>query len=162
MPDLSKIYLYRMTHIDNVAHILQHGITHMNSTNKNPDYKPIGDGSLISRRTIFRLPNGKKLSDYIPFYFGPRMPMLYVIQNGYNGVKSISPQFIVYCITTVATIKECVSDIIFTDGHAIDGLSEFYSADRLDDMDKIIDKEAIKTKNWKKDENDLDVKRRME
>ncbi|HAZ25324.1 MAG TPA: DUF4433 domain-containing protein, partial [Algoriphagus sp.] len=31
MADLNKIYLYRMTHIANVPHILLHGITHRSS-----------------------------------------------------------------------------------------------------------------------------------
>ncbi len=31
MSDLSKIYLFRMVHIENVPHILTHGITHANS-----------------------------------------------------------------------------------------------------------------------------------
>ena len=36
MPDLSKKYLYRMTHIENVPHILQYGVTHTTSSNTNP------------------------------------------------------------------------------------------------------------------------------
>ena len=31
-------YLYRMTHIDNISHILEHGITHQSSINCNPNY----------------------------------------------------------------------------------------------------------------------------
>ncbi len=37
------IYIYRMTHIDNIPHILKYGITHKNSKNANPHYKAIGD-----------------------------------------------------------------------------------------------------------------------
>ena len=83
MIDLSKIYLYRMTHIDNVPHILLNGITHK----ANPNFTPIGDSSLIENRSIFVLNNDKNLGDCIPFYFYVRMPMLYVIQKSYNGVK---------------------------------------------------------------------------
>ena len=54
MPDLNKIYLYRMIHIQNIPHILQHGITHSYSPNANPDFVPIGDGSLIAHRNNFR------------------------------------------------------------------------------------------------------------
>ena len=42
MPDLSKIYLFRMTHIENILHILQHGITHVSSLNANATYVSIG------------------------------------------------------------------------------------------------------------------------
>lgn len=104
MVDLNKIYLFRMTHVENIPHILKHGITQSESTNKNKDYKPIGDGSLINRRNSVEIPNGKTLGAYIPFYFGSRMPMLYVIQKGFNGVSAISPERIVYCMSSVQKI----------------------------------------------------------
>jgi hypothetical protein len=50
MPDFNKIYLYRMIHVDNIPHILQHGITHSTSANANPNFVPIGDGGLIATR----------------------------------------------------------------------------------------------------------------
>ncbi len=161
MPDLSKIYLYRITHLQNIPHILQHGITQITSANRNKEYVPIGDSSLINNRTIFLLPNGRKLGDYIPFYFGVGMPMLYVIQNGFNGVKVTAPKDIVYCVTTVQHIQQTGLDYVFTDGPAVDGFSSFYFPDNIQDIEKIIDKKAITSKYWK-DDKDLDLKRRKE
>lgn len=46
MTDLNKIYLFRMVHIDNIEHVLQYGITKIDSVNANKNYKAIGDGSL--------------------------------------------------------------------------------------------------------------------
>ena len=161
MTDFSKRYLFRITHIDNVKHITHFGITHANSKNHNINYKPIGDKSLISRRKEFITPNGKSLGGYIPFYFGIRMPMLYVIQKGYNGVSQIHPEKIVYCVSSVEQILKHHIPFYFTDGHAVDSLSEFYGHNELENIDKIIDLNAIKTKYWK-NENDLDIKRRKE
>ena len=48
--ELSKIYIYRMTHIKNIKHILEYGITHKKSRNFNPDYISIGDKSMIDTR----------------------------------------------------------------------------------------------------------------
>ena len=48
--DLSDIFVYRMTHIENIKHILKYGITGRNSLIKNPNYKNIGDTSLIETR----------------------------------------------------------------------------------------------------------------
>ena len=79
-----------MTHIENIQHILAFGITHSGSPNANPNYLPIGDKGLISTRNAFVLENGKCLGDYTPFYFGVRMPMLYVVQKGFNGVETTS------------------------------------------------------------------------
>lgn len=65
MIDLKSIYLYRMTHIDNISHIIQKGITHSTSLKANPSFVTIGDSSLISRRKDFILKNGRALSDSI-------------------------------------------------------------------------------------------------
>lgn len=161
MPDLNKILLFRMTHMQNIPHILQHGITHIQSPNSNPNYVSIGDGSLINSRSQFLLPNGRKLGDYIPFYFGFRMPMLYVIQHGFNGVNAIAPENIVYCVSSVASIEQYNPEYIFTNGHAIDGLTSSYTPDHIQDIENIIDKSAITSKYWR-DDNDLDLKRRKE
>lgn len=161
MIDLTKIFLYRITHLQNIQHILQQGITHITSPNRNKKYAAIGDSSLINSRALFPIPNGKLLGDYIPFYFGVRMPMLYVIQNGFNGVKATSPKEIVYCVTTVHHIQQSGLEYTFTDGHAVDGFSTFYFSEDISNIENIIDKKAISSKYWK-DENDLDLKRRKE
>jgi ssDNA thymidine ADP-ribosyltransferase, DarT len=161
MADLSNLYLYRITHLQNIPHILQHGITHITSANRNHNYVPIGDGTLITTRAFFPLPNGRWLGDYIPFYFGTRMPMLYVIQHGFNGVTAAAPEDIVYCVTTVQHIQQTGLEYVFTDGHAVDGLSSFYSPDDVQNIENIIDKTAISKRFWN-DENDLDLKRRKE
>jgi len=117
MSELSKIYLYRMTHIENLPHIIEHGITHINSSNANKNYTPIGDSSLINTRNNIELNNKKRLGEYIPFYFGTRTPMLFVVQKGFNGVNAIAPEKIVYCVTSVKKMIELPIDYIFTDGH---------------------------------------------
>jgi len=161
MPDLNKIYLYRMTHIENIPYILQHGITHINSKNATPDYIAIGDKRLISRRHQIIIPNGRILGDYIPFYFGVCMPMLYVIQKGFNGVTSILPENIVYCITSVQQIVNHNLDFVYTDGHAVEKFSTFFGLEDSNDIEKNIDISAIRSKYWK-DDSDLDKKRRKE
>jgi hypothetical protein len=161
MPNLSETYLYRMTHIENIPHILQNGITHSASAKANPNFVAIGDRSLISTRNSFLLKNGRLLGDYIPFYFGVRMPMLYVIQNGFNMVTSTPAENIVYCISSVQKIIDLRLDFVFTDGHAVNSLSSQYTNVDVQNIDKLIDKVAINAKFWKAD-NDLDKKRRKE
>jgi hypothetical protein len=150
-----------MTHVKNIPHILRYGITHISSPAKNKDYKAIGDGSLIKTRNDFSIPNGKTLGEYIPFYFAPRMPMLYVMQKGYNGVTPVAPSDIVYCVASVQSIQAAKLNFVFTNGHAVDGFSEFYDQTDIKNISKIIDTKAINSKYWK-DENDLDLKRRKE
>ena len=88
-----------MTHIGNIAHILQYGLTHRNSVSANPDYIPIGDGSLINTRSVRLLPNSQPIGNYIPFYFAYRTPMLYVIQKGLNGLTIVEAENIIYCVS---------------------------------------------------------------
>lgn len=161
MPDLNKIYLYRMTHIENIKHILQFGITHSSSLNSNLNYVAIGDGTLIATRNEFLLNNGKKLGDYTPFYFGVRTPMLYVMQNGYNMVAPTPAEDIVYCVTSIRKIIDLQLDFVFTNGHAVDCFSVQYSKQDVSNIDSIIDWNAVKAKYWR-DDNDLDLKRRKE
>jgi hypothetical protein len=161
MADLNKTFLYRMTHIENIPHVLNFGITHSNSVNANPNFVPIGDGSLISRRNNFVLENGVRLGNYIPFYLGIRTPMLYVIQKGYNMVTPTLAENIVYCVTSVQKIIDLNLDYVFTDGHAVNSFTSLYDSDNVDDIDNLLDWNAIKAVNWK-DENDLDKKRRKE
>ncbi|RLW68244.1 MAG: hypothetical protein B6D68_04075 [spirochete symbiont of Stewartia floridana] len=150
MPDLNKIYLYRMMHIENVPHILTHGITHKTSPNSDPAFTPIGDPVLITTRNGFVLDNRKKLGEYIPFYFGTRMPMLYVVQNGLKGVPASSPEQIVYCVSSVAEILETDLDFVFTNGHAMASESlQFYKKD-IEQIEEILGMNAIKSKCWKK------------
>lgn len=150
-----------MTHIANVPHILLHGITHRTSANANPNFTPVGDPTLISTRNAFVLENGRTLGEYIPFYFGPRMPMLYVIHHGLNGVEKLPPSEIVYCVTSVASVLETGLDIVFTNGHGVDKFSSQYSAGDVNNIENILDMNAIKAKYWKVDD-DLDLKRRKE
>ncbi len=159
--DLSKVYVYRMTHIENIPHIIQNGITHKDSKNANQDYKAIGDNSLISTRDGLKIPNGKKLGDYIPFYFGLRTPMLYVIKNGFNGVKALNPDKIVYCVSSLKKISDSSLRFIYSDGHATDGFTNFFTSEDLLEIENQVDFKATNAKYWKK-EDDLDFKRKKE
>jgi hypothetical protein len=161
MSDSGKTRLFRMTHIENVPHILRYGITHSESQNANPEYVPIGDASLISSRGKFVLDNGRRLSDYIPFYFSTRTPMLYVIQKGFNLVQPTPADKIVYCVTSVQAIIDLNLEFVFTNGHAIDKFTSQYYKSDVSRIREILDWEAINSKYWT-DGKDLDLKRRKE
>lgn len=150
-----------MTHIDNIPHIIKNGITHKNSSNFNKNYKSIGDTSLISTRDNYKLPNGNTIGDYIPFYLGTRTPMLYVIQNGYNGVSVIHPSEIIYCVSSIQKVLDANLDFIYTDGHATDNFSNYYFPKDVNNIENQVDFDATKTEIWK-NESDLDLKRRKE
>lgn len=151
-----------MTHIQNIAHILQHGITHRSSINANVSYISIGDSSLIGvRNKIIEPINQRLLGDYIPFYFNVRMPMLLVVQTGYNGVAITPPEDIVYCVCNTGDIVNLGLNFIFTDGHAVDSLSDFYNASSISEINTILDINSINTAQWGT-QYGLDIKRKKE
>lgn len=148
-----------MTHIANIADIIQVGIVHPNSSKSNPSYVPIGDPTAIETRSLRKLSNGETIGDYIPFYLGPRTPMLYVIQHGYNNVKRQHPKDIVYC---VISLEDLINDnvyCLFTDGHALNKITKTYEGNLLKDIDKFVKYEDVYADFW----NDSpDLKRRKE
>ncbi|SMC37030.1 type II toxin-antitoxin system toxin DNA ADP-ribosyl transferase DarT [Moheibacter sediminis] len=161
MADLSKIRLFRMVHVENVPHILANGLTLAHSEKANDNYVPIGNMNIIGKRSLRNAPNGKTLNEFIPFYFWYKMPMLLVIQTGYDGVPVQNPENIVYCITNVERIIQSQIPFFFTNGHALIQISEFFGSDSAYLMEEILDFEAIKRLKWV-DESDLDLKRRKE
>lgn len=161
MVDFNKVYLFRMTHIENIPHILKYGITHPESEFANGEYIGIGDQTIIETRKDKILIDDKKIGDFIPFYFAYRTPMLLVIQTGYNGVEKIHPSNIVYCVTNIGKIIESQKEFIFSDGHPLNRLTTIHSKDEINNLFDIIDENAIKSIQWS-GENYLDVKRRKE
>lgn len=168
--ELDNIKLYRMTHIENIPHILNHGITHRNSFNANPNFITIGDLSLIDTRSTkqVNVDNGDFsnpicntiiLGDFIPFYFGVKMPMLYVIQNGGNFVeKATQPEDIVYLVCSLKMIIDSEIKYYFSDGHATDKFTSFYDNSKIQELANIIDWSSIKANYWGGQEN-LNTKR---
>jgi hypothetical protein len=161
-----------MTHIENIPHILECGIVHKDSPNANPNYISIGDISLIdtrSKRSV-SISNGNRsvrlksivLGDFIPFYFGIRMPMLYVAQHGGNYVeKATPPQDIVYVACNLSSIIQSGINFYFSDGHATDAFTLFYDSTKITELSTIINWSAIKSTYWGGEDN-LEVKRQKQ
>src|ERR1035437_52385 len=171
--NLQQVKIYRMTHIENIPHILNCGITHKNSNNNNPSFITIGDISLIDTRSSKRIivDNGNSLNfnaptivlgDYIPFYFGVKMPMLYVMQNGGNFVEHATPpKDIVYLVCPIIKIIESDNVFYFTYGHATDNLTTFYDSSKVLELTTIIDWSSVGASYWGGHEN-LNIKRKKQ
>lgn len=156
-------YAFRLVHIDNIPHILEHGLVRSDSPNANPNYVPIGDKLVIEKRRnrLLEISSWKKIGDFIPFYFGPRSPMLYVIQHGYNGVKRIEAEKIVYCVIRLDDIIRDGIECYFTDGHVLNGLTQVFQGSLLNRVDEFVQYNEVFAYRWDDDEN-LDLKRRKE
>lgn len=153
-------YAFRITHIANMRHIVQYGLVKNDSPHRNEHFVNIGDQQIIQLRETKEI-KGYRISDYIPFYLGPRSPMLYVIQHGYNGVTRIEPEDIVYCIVKLNDLISSDVDCIFTDGHALSELTSFYTKKDLARINEIVSFEDVYSVRWDS-EFDIDLKRRKE
>lgn len=153
-------YAFRISHIDNIPHIIQYGLVRADSPNRNPDYVSIGDTQVIHLRGE-RMVKGYRLNNFVPFYLGPRSPMLYVIQHGYNGVKRVEPEKIVYCVVLLDDLIKSEIDCIFTDGHALSALTSYFPKEKLPQIDSFVRYDDVYSTQWNIEE-DIDLKRRKE
>lgn len=153
-------YAFRLTHIDNIQYIMSHGLVRSVSTLRDENYVSIGDVQVIQIRKD-RKYHGYCLSDYMPFYFGPRSPMLYVIQHGFNGVRKVVPENIVYCVVRIEDIIKNDVSCIFTDGHALSSLTNYYGKNELSILDSFVKYDDVYSAYWNS-EMDIDLKRRKE
>lgn len=153
-------YAFRISHIDNIPHIVRNGIVKADSPLRDEHYVSIGDRQIIRVRGEMVV-KGYKISDYIPFYLGPRSPMLYVIQHGYNGVQRVDAENVVYLVVRMDELVSNDVDCIFTDGHALSSLTNYYTKDKLPIIGKIVRYDDVYSSRWDSD-TDLDLKRRKE
>lgn len=157
-----NIYLYRITHLNNLDYILKTGkITSPNNPGADPNYINIGDTTLIRSRNVREITVAPKgtFSDYVAFYFGPRSPMLYNIQKGFQGVAKRNPQEIVYLVSTYDEIKKSGNQFVFTDGHAYHLMSQFFNTEEhLNEVDW----NTVNLVKWNDTEDDSDRKRRKQ
>lgn len=153
--ELKDIRLLRMTHIDNVPHILKHGVTHHSSANANLNYVPIGHTNLIGQRNDFQkqvVDTGEVITvgDYILFYFHCRMPMLYMISKGNSDVPNNSQESIVYLVGRLLEVASLGLPYYFSDAHAKSNLSNLYSAAKTSEIGDLLNWRAIKLREWGK------------
>ncbi|MFK7947875.1 MAG: DUF4433 domain-containing protein [Saprospiraceae bacterium] len=172
--ELKQIYAYRITHIENIPQIISNGITHKKSKNANPNFVPIGDKSLIdtrSTKSVF-VTNGNStldsfsttiiLGNFIPFYFGIKMPMLYVVQKGGNFVeKSVKAENIIYLACKITKLTNSNLTYYFSDGHATDNFTTFYDKSSIKKLPTLVNWNAVKASFWGGHEN-LDIRRQKQ
>lgn len=158
---IDKLFIYRMTHIDNVPFIVQNGLWSKLSQVQDPNFIPIGNPDIIGKRTnkcVEVVPPGGVLGEYVPFYFSGHSPMLLNITTGY-GVKKVLQKDIVFIVCDAFEIINANIPYCFTDGNATKAITQFYNSRYgLDELDW----ECIRSLYWKNIEDDYDrVRKKM-
>lgn len=158
VPDPTPIV--HITNIANLSRIVERGLRCCAELRRDRvGYADSANTEIQDRRATFAVPvpPGGMVHDYVPFYFHPRSPMLYVISRGGSRYPTgQSP--IVHLVTTVQAVSSC-RPFVFTDGHAIMSLSE-YSTD-LTNLGRI-DWPLMRSVYWNDTASDPDRKRRRQ
>ncbi len=112
--------LFRITHVANLPWLLRHGLHAARGQVTDPNFVAIGNPDLIDKRTrrTVPLPPGGVLSDYVPFYFTPKSPMLYNIKTGYSGILKRSNDDMAFLVSSCQHITAQGVTMVYTDRHA--------------------------------------------
>jgi hypothetical protein len=101
---------------------------------------------------------GGFVGDYVPFYFAPRSPMLFRIQQG--GVEGVDgdPRALVYFATATERVAAAGLGFVITDGNAAAAVTRF--VDDIDLLDATVDWPLMRATYWSNTEEDGDRVRR--
>jgi hypothetical protein len=155
--------IFHITSIRNLPNILQDGGLWCDQIvmQRNLAYVSIAHQHIKNRRAhkLVTCGPGGTVADYVPFYFAPRSPMLYVIYRGgvegYQGGQSP----ILHLVSSVESVRAIELPFVFTDGHAVMDISQFYTD--LKDLNKV-DWQIMQEKYWNDTLQDGDRKRRRQ
>jgi hypothetical protein len=150
---IEKAYIFRITHIENVPWLLENGVHCRSSTERDPNFREIGNPDLIAKRArrIVPVAPGGSLSDYVPFYFTPHTPMLFNIKTGHHGTQQTPMSEIVILVSTLHKIVENGIRFVFTDRHAYLQAAQFKTD--LVELD-VIDWKILADRDFRRDPND--------
>lgn len=155
--------IYHITHLANLANILRDGGLWCDRVvlERNLAHISIAHQHIKDRRAQRGVPCSEHgtLADYVPFYFAPRSPMLYVINR--DGVEGYTERQrpIVHLVSSAEVVQSAGQPFAFTDGHADMDISRFFA--NLDDLNRI-DWEIMQSKYWRDTNEDGDRKRRRQ
>jgi hypothetical protein len=143
------IIVCHFTHVSNLEGVIESGLR-SDSLCRHDGLTAVEIGSADIRERRLGLPVGDVgpggcVGDYVPWYFGPRSPMMYALkQNRYEYQAGFDE--VVYLVSTVPTIIGLGCEWIASDRNAALNLAEF--TDDETQLDDHISWEVVKAKYW--------------
>lgn len=144
--------LFRITHVANLPWLLRHGLHAAQGQITDPDFVAIGNPDLIDKRTrrAVTLPPGGMLSDFVPFYFTPKSPMLLNIKTGYRGITKRPNEDIAVLISSCQHMAAQRVTVLYTDRHAY-SLTAEWTAD-ANDLATMLDWNILRRHDFARDD----------
>lgn len=130
LDDFAFTSLDHMTHVDNLESIFKYGLQSHNNPYKKRD---ISNTEVNQRREQRENIYGRKIHDYVPFYFNPRNAMMY---------KNRDEDVVILAFSKKLLLK---NNVIFTNQNAATSSVKFYQ--NIDDLEKI-NWEIVQSQSW--------------
>lgn len=157
-----KVWLFHITHVDNLTSIAEQGLLSLNELlARGLARRSIAFKHLQERReeVTVKVGAGGSLHDYVPFQFAARPPMLYTIARGGLN-ESVSQSSILHLYTNFKRIREADLNFGWSDGHPLSALSIF--DDHPENLTSALDWEVMGSHQWSNTEDDPDRKRKRQ
>lgn len=160
-PDPTPIY--RILHFDNLSIHLQRDALH--APNHTPNdalvYRTIHDQDVQASRRVTRVTCGPggTVHDYVPFYLGPRSPMLFRLHTGYRVQYAEGQEPLIYLVSSGQAVAAAGFRFVFSNGHGLAAFTRWF-----DDLNKLgeVDWEAVYATYWNDTVDDPDRQRRKQ
>ena len=143
--------IYHFTHVSNLGRIASHGGLWSDSERLRNGCVCVNIAyqDLKGKRARKRIPPSGGgvgvIADYVPFHFANRSPMLGTIHPGNVPGYTDGQKSVVYLVTSVERVARAGLAWCFTDGHAIEAVTEFFTV--LTDLNKV-DWSMIQSWSW--------------
>jgi len=155
--------IYRIIHIDNLDVYLRRG--RMHAPNHTSDdglvYRTIHDEEVQTgrREVSIHCGPGGTVHDYVPFYLGPRSPMLYRLHTGYRVSYNEGQAPLIYLVSTVQAVAASGCEFVFSDGHGLAVYTQWF-----DDLASLgeVDWGIVYSTQWNDTSEDPDRQRRKQ
>ncbi|MEW6033605.1 MAG: DUF4433 domain-containing protein [Chloroflexota bacterium] len=163
MPTPHPTPIYRLIHVENLAVCLKrkgmHAPKHVPADGLS--YRTIHNVDIQNERGTRQVPCGPcgTIHDYVPFYFGPRSPMLLQLHTGRVDGYTEGQKPLIYVVSTVQAVVEAGLSFVFSDGHGIAAYSRWYY--RVADLDEV-DWDVVYADRWNDTVEEPDRQRRKQ
>ena len=146
---IPHIPVYHITQIDNLPSMISDGflLCDHEQRKRMATYQNIGYSHIKERRLKHpvKVAKGGTLGNYVPFYFGPRSVMLYVIFKGHEKYTG-GQASVVHLVSSVITLMQQNNACFFTDRHADLGYSQQFDDVAL--LPAKVDLSIMQKKHW--------------
>lgn len=149
MPAPDPIRIFHFTHIKNLEGIIADGLR-SDAVCRRDGLTEVEIGSTSIRQRRLELPVGNvgpggNVGDYVPWYFGPRSPMMYTLsRNNYEYREGFDE--VVYLVSSVPRILEMGAQWVASDRNAALTLAEFTDDEHA--LEEHISWDVIRAQYW--------------